>query len=172
MPHPTVVSATLNDILTACRTRLIAVTGFPVERVRFLDPDRTRTPPPQADQVVHFWPEIGTPAPNYYGSGRLDTRRAVRLVAQVATRFGVDEEDSSEAWLLDQTLGHLVAVATIEDALIGFLPEDANGNALATHPIEPAPVTKPQPDRADPDWGYSRVGFLVTRIVPLTQSYQ
>lgn len=167
----TVIRAQLQAILLSCQQRVMDCTLFPEERVRIFDPDLAVMPPPQADQVIHVWLEAGTPTDNYLGSGRIDHRVKTRIVVQVATRYAVDEDDSLEQWLIGQQLGHLSILGAVDNALIEWFPEDAQGNALTTHPIEPSTTPKPQPDKKEPGWGYTRLSYLATRIVPLDQRY-
>ena len=172
MSDRTVLRSAPQDVLLACRTRLIEVVRFPVERIRLFDPDLFNpSRGNQADQVLNFWPDVSTPTENYLGAGRIDCRRQLRLVVQVATRYGVDEDGSNEQWLVDQQNGHLEMLMRVEDALIQFIPQDAHENWLVTHPIEPGQVGKPQPDRKEPGWGYTRLGYVATLMLDLDQHY-
>lgn len=170
----TVVPTSLDVIILAVQARLIASLGWPAERVLVMDPalfdalDLT----PQADAFLLLWPDTETPdRPIFVGAGRLDTRATERILVEVRTRTALDEPQSRLVWLTDsvQGLGHIACARhPVLDALIGWLPSDAAGDALTTCPLAPANGQRPTGDRKRPEWGRSTLYFDVQYVLKLT----
>jgi hypothetical protein len=149
----------------------MAVTGFPEERVVLL----ARADVPyhaQADQYVRIWPRSQTTqGPIVQGAGRLDARVVRRVSVCLWTRLALDEADRDNSWLLHATLGHLDAEHKLFDALLGFHPEDADGNWLCYEDCRVVAAAEPSKDRAEPEWGKSEVDVEVPYVLDLNQSY-
>lgn len=173
----TVIRSDLRNIVLAWQAQLVLRLGWPAERVLVADPNQFTDPRgtplhPQGDQYLLLWISDQSPdMPVFEGGGRFDTRLTVRFSVTLYTRFGVDEVSSSLAWLTDASLGHLAALGAVQNALVGFAPEDAGNDWLCTQGINPAPVGPPRREKArDPEWGVSTLGFVAVYELNLDQT--
>lgn len=168
---PTVLRTRLDVILLAVRQRLINELGWPPERVIVAKRDVLPFNA-QADQYCIIQPRSQvTEQPIVQGAGRVDTRVTRRVAVIVRTRLSLDESDRDLAWLTDATYGHLRTEHAVLNALQMYQPT-RGADWLACEPLRLVPVSQPEQDREQPEWGQSVAEFEVTYVLDLDQSYQ
>lgn len=173
-PAATVLPTRLDRVVLALQAQLESALGWPSERVLVVDPEKLSFDP-QADQYVCLWPETGFPeVPILEGAGRLDARHTVRLGVLARTRYAVDEPSSSLHWLTNSSLGHLVLLHNLWDALLNYQPTDTGdsaGNWLVVAPLVPVQSSRPRGRKPQKEWGESTLTFQFTYLLDLNTSY-
>lgn len=166
-----IVRAKLSQILPVMQQRLMAVLGFPKERVKLSC--RRNTPHPHEQYVVVRPRSHITHQVYRHGGGRADTRVTRRVAVELWTRLALDETGDSEQWLLDASLGHLDREHQIFDALENFQPLNAQGDWLVYQPLKLYPTSDPDLEEPDePEWGRSVQEYDVSYVLDLSQDYQ
>ncbi len=172
------IRASMVEILPVIETRLQAVTGLPVERVRpWIGED---SPHIQADQDLVLRLRGFTPTQSWQeGGGRYTTQIEERLEISIRTRLILDDPGTSRSWLYGGTdgvgtNGHLPLRNLVMSALQGFVPTDGDHNALVDMELQLVPSQAPKADnpRSPTNWGEERLTFLVkyTQSLDLTLS--
>jgi hypothetical protein len=162
----------MRQIVEAVRARVMAVTGFPAERV-VPHAGADEVPyPTMAEQYVLLRAKGGKPdLDQFHGAGRVDARYTRVIRATLWTRLALDAVNFDTGWMLAQSTGHLDVEHQLLDALVGFLPKDGDANVLVTQPFAPGPVTDPRRGEKDPHWGVSAVEAEATFTLDLDQTY-
>lgn len=160
------IPTSMDLIVATLRARVGLVVNLPPERVIVVQRSRLEQEA-QADQYVMLQVGGGSfDEPNYRGGGRFNTQLKRKCKATLRTRLATDEPTQDNLWLSDRALGHLAAEHRLFDALAGWTPEDAQGNALTFEPIRPVAVETPLREAKNKnkalDWGQSAFEFEVS----------
>ncbi len=174
----TVVENTyIHAILPLLQARVMAVTGWPAERVLVWRAKRSQQWEEahhiNADQYCAIRPGAqNNYAPSFEGGGRYDIRASRKVIVVLWTRAALDELTTDELSLSDDTLGHFVHELAIVNALAGFQPMDADQNIYSTCPMEPGSITESVAGSKDDDWTRSELSFDLQFCVSVDISYQ
>lgn len=157
-------------LLPIIEKRLAFVTGLPPERIRpWMGED---APHFQADQdLVLRLAGISPDSGWFQGGGRFSCRVTERLEVQIRTRLALDPSGEARVWLTDAVIGHIQLRDKVLDALVSFIPTDADQNILTTDQLVMVPSKAPRQDgaRGKPmDWGSETFTFEVNYDQVLT----
>lgn len=170
----TIIPTELGTILLAVQARLMAVLGYPDERVIIdarTDRDHETTGPTQAEQYVRLQVKNrNLVAETVEARGRIYPHMKATISCVVRTRVNLDEASSDESALTVASRGHLPVEHKVWDALICFQPVDEDDNWLITEPIKPRGGTTPQ--KPPKTWMQSTIDFDITFALDLDQTYQ
>jgi hypothetical protein len=162
----------LDLILPPLRQRLMDVTGFPQERVLFIQGDVTFHTQAEQYLVVKLEDEKDE-EPIILGAGRHDVRELQVFSVTVRTRCSLDQAQESFIQLTDLTLGHLRIVHQVKDAMILFQPLDpVTGKWLVTEPILPQRGSRPESLPQEPEWMQKTLWFTLKYELNLSLDYQ
>lgn len=174
-----IVATNLDVILAAIQARIIDWLDWPDERVIVdarADAHHDQTGPTQAEQYVRLQVKARTPdQPSYQGRGRIYPKIFAAITCILRTRVNLDPSQSDQIALTlaatddDPARGHLPVEHQVWDALVGFYPEDADGNWLLSEPIEPR--TGSAPLKPPKEWMQSVLDFNISFLLALDQSY-
>jgi len=168
-----VVRSSLDLIVLAVRDQLATILREDTSHVRIVDGDE-EFEDTVAEQYLCLWPgDEGPVDAIVMGGGRVDGRLAAMLKVWVRTRNALDATGDAESWLTDPQRGHLAFRAAIWDALLIFLPVDANGNGLCVQPLWPGRATSPRRRKKnDIEWGESLMTFTAIYEASVDQGMQ
>lgn len=133
-PYGTPVWA--DELLSQVVGQLLKGTGFPADCVfDSLASDDAHLRFPAADRFVTVRPDRFPTAPGFTGGGRALTGFDGSVRVALYYRYAADQELRSTRLLRDRTKGVLGEWLKVLDALQGFAPADAAGNALVKEPM-------------------------------------
>lgn len=165
-----IVRAKLSKILPVIKQRLMSKLDWPAERVKISLKDDSSHP---HQQYLRLWPRSSVSFAIYrHGGGRLDTRVMRRLAVKLYTRLALDESGDDEQWLTNATLGHLDVEHAIIDALENYAPVDEDMNWLVYQPMKLQPVSEPDKDAEEPEWGSTVQEYDLSYVLDLDQNDQ
>jgi hypothetical protein len=157
------------EILPFLEARLREVTGLPAVRINPWVGEEA--PHLQADHDLVLRLRGITPVGSWLdGGGRVTCHLTERLEVGVRTRLALDDAGSARVWLTHATLGHLRLRNLVLDALVHFIPEDADGDALTTSEIKLSPAQPPKAEgraKQPVNWGEERLAFEVSYLQDL-----
>jgi len=167
---PGIVPTKLSKLLPVIQLRLMTALEWPEERVLLALKDPTTHP---HERYLRLWPRQSVSYQIYrHGAGRVDTRVTRRLAVKLCTRLALDSVTSSKQWLTHETLGHLDTEHAIIDALENFQPLDGDQNWLVYQPMKLQPVSEPDLEPEEPEWGCTVQEYDLSFVLQLNQDYQ
>lgn len=165
----------VQDLIPLIQQRLMTVLGFPVERVKIWRRRPSITEEElhvQAPQCVMIRMAGQTPErASFDGAGREDYKVSRRLIVVCWSRDSLDEVTDDVTRLTDPADGHYILELGVQNALIGFTPQDADGNTYTSSPMTSSSVTEAVPGSKDADWTRSEVLFDVPFCVSIDPEY-
>ena len=163
--------SSFNDIIVAVRTRLIDVTGLPIDRVKITA--KRQWAHYQADQLLNLVPQTITRNVQVAdGSGRIMTQIERQLWVQCVNRLATDTIDDGTQWFIDETYGLITLEENVLDALTDWRPVDDSQNALTIEPVKFLAGVPPIQEIEMPGWGQETLAFNIIYAPPLNQDYQ
>lgn len=174
MADPILRSASNREILLAIKARIEAVTGLDDSQVLVTAAEPPDVPHFKGDQdvLLRLGQETYAEGEPADGGGRAVDLRKQEVEVYCRTRLFLDSRDQDHARLTDASLGHIVLVDQVYNALAStFAFEDGPGDDLAL-PGRMGAVARPVKDRGNPNWISSRVdiSYIYQRDLSLPEA--
>lgn len=165
------IRSTFREILLLLREQIITVTSLDPSRVILTA--REDVPHVSAEQDILLVPLDEVPdRENIAAAGRVCNYRTRKVKVVLRSRLVLDQVGQDFVHLTDASLGHLALEDAVCDALEIFTPEDADRNALTACPVRLEGLSRPQPERAAPEWITSSWDLSVEYLRALDQNRQ